>query len=147
MLDAFARDLRGGTPADLTRAARRAQMVALAVLALPGLPLGGLYLLTRPAPLPLPWVAALGLLAAGLALLALRLARGAARDPQPPPPRRALAAAIQAAPAPAIPFLLGCAFLAQPAAWAVLWGVAVLAGVVAWASVPGWVREATARAA
>ncbi|GMA14776.1 hypothetical protein E5F05_19900 [Deinococcus metallilatus] len=145
MLDTFARELRAGTPADLTRAARRAQAVALLALALPGLPLGGLYLLTKPAPLPFPWVAALALLAALLALAALRLAHRAARQPVQPPSRAALTAAIQAAAAPAAPFLLGCVFLAQPLALALLWLVAALACAAAWASVPGWVKAATAR--
>ncbi|EYB66782.1 hypothetical protein DEIPH_ctg075orf0017 [Deinococcus phoenicis] len=146
MLDAFARELRAGTPADLTRAARRAQAAAFLALAVPGLPLGGLYLLTRPAPLAAVWVAALALLAALLALVALRLARRAARDPVQPPARTALAAAMQAGTAPAVPFLLGCAFLAQPAAVALLWGLAVCAYAAAWASVPGWVKAGATRA-
>lgn len=145
MLDAFARELRAGTPADLVRAARRAQALAFLVLALPGLPLGTLYLLTKPAPLPPTGVAALGLLAALLAWIALRLARRAARDPGQSPSRTALGAAMQAAPAPGVPFLLGCALFAQPAALALLWLVAALAYFLAWNSVPGWVRTATAR--
>lgn len=146
MLEALARDLRAGTPADLVRAAHRAQAAAFLILALPGMPLGGLYLLTRPAPLSLLWAAALVGLAALLALLALRLARRAARDTLQPPARAALAAAMQAGTAPAVPFLLGCAFLAQPAVLAALWLVAALAFAVARASVPGWVRTAVARA-
>ena len=145
MLEAFARDLRAGTPADLTRAARRAQAAAFLILALPGLPLGGLYLWTRPAPLPLPWAAALVGLAALLALVALRLARRAARDRIQPPPRAALTAVMQGGTAPAVPFLLGCVFLGQPAVLGVLWLIAALALAAAWASVPGWVRVAAAR--
>jgi len=146
MLEAFARELRAGTPADLTRAARRAQAVAFIALAAPGLPLGGLYLLTRPAPLSLPWMGALVGLAALLALLALRLAHGAARDPRIPAPQVTLNAAMRAATAPGVPFLLGCAFLGQPDALAALWLVAALAFRVAWTRVPGWVETAANRA-
>ncbi|ABF46420.1 hypothetical protein Dgeo_2126 [Deinococcus geothermalis DSM 11300] len=145
MLDAFARELRTGTPADLIRAARRAQALAFLVLALPGLPLGVLYWLTQPAPVPPSGIAALGLLAALLAGAALRLARRAARDPLQAPSRAALGAAMQAAPAPAVPFLLGCVLFGQPAALALLWLVAVLTYLLAWYSVPGWVRMATAQ--
>jgi len=146
MLEALARDLHAGALADLTRAARRAQALAFAALAAPGLPLGLLYLLTRPEPLAFGWVAALALLAAGLALIPLRLARRAARDPAGPPARAALTAALQAAAAPAVPFLMGCAVLAQPAAALALWGIAALAFALARAGVPGWVREASSRA-
>ncbi|MBB5234571.1 hypothetical protein [Deinococcus budaensis] len=145
MLEALARDLHAGAPADLTRAARRAQALAFAALAAPGVPLGLLYLLTRPAPLAPAWVAALALLGAALALLPLRLSRRAARDPAGPPARAALTAALQAAAAPAVPFLLGCACLAQPAAVLSLWSVAALAFALARAGVPGWVREASLR--
>lgn len=145
MLETFARELRSGEAADLTRAARRAQAVAFLALALPGLPLGGLYLLTRPAPLHLPWAAGLAGVAALLALVVLRLAGMAARGGGQPPSRPALTAAIQGGAAPAVPFLLGCAFLGQPAVLALLWAVAALALVLAWSSVPRWVRAATAR--
>lgn len=146
MLEALARDLHAGDPADLTRAARRAQALAFAALAAPGVPLGLLYLLTRPAPLAPGWVAALAGLGAVLALVPLRLARRAARVLPGPPGRAALTAALQAAAAPAVPFLLGCAVLAQPAAALALWGIAALAFALARAGVPGWVREANTRA-
>lgn len=146
MLEALARDLHTGAPGDLTRAARRAQGLAFAALAAPGVPLGLLYLLTRPEPLAPAWVAALTLLGAVLALVPLRLARDAARDPSVPPARAALTAALQAGTAPAVPFLMGCACLAQPAAVLALWGVAALAYALARAGVPGWVREARTRA-
>ncbi|WP_019588077.1 hypothetical protein [Deinococcus apachensis] len=145
MLEAFARELRSGEPADLTRAARRAQVVAFLALALPGLPLGGLYLLTRPTPLTLPWAAGLAGMAALLALVVLRLARRAAHGGAQPPSHAALTAAMQGGAAPAVPFLLGCAFLNQPAVLVLLWGVAALALVLAWSSVPRWVRAAIAR--
>jgi hypothetical protein len=145
MLEALAQGLRAGAPADLTRAARRALALAFLVIAAPGPPLGALYLLTRPAPLSPVWVLALTGLGALLALIPLRLARQAARDPAQAPARAALTAALQAGTAPAVPFLLGCAFLAQPAALAALWSVAVLAFGLAWAGVPGWVRTATTR--
>ncbi|BDP40168.1 hypothetical protein DAETH_01370 [Deinococcus aetherius] len=145
MFEALARDLRAGTPADLTRAARRALVAAFLVLAVPGLPLGGLYLLTRPALLPAGWVAALVLLAAVLAAAGLHLARLAARDPARPGAQVALTAAMQAGTAPAVPFLLGCVFFQQPAALAVLWLVSALAFVLAWGSVPGWVKVAGER--
>lgn len=146
MFEALARDLRAGTPADLTRAARRALVTAFLVIALPGLPLGGLYLLTRPAPLPAGWVAALVFLAAVLAAAGLHLARLAARDPSRPRPHVALTAAFQAGTAPAVPFLLGCVFFGQPAALAGLWVVSALAFLAAWGSVPGWVKAAGERA-
>ncbi|WP_034386531.1 hypothetical protein [Deinococcus sp. YIM 77859] len=142
MLEAFVRELRAGTPAELTRAARRAQVFAFLVLAAPGLPLGALYLLTRPAPLPPSWVAALVLLGALLAWVALRLAHQVVSDAVQPPARRVLTAAIQAATAPAVPFLLGCVCLHQPAALAALWLVAALAYAAARARIPGWVKAA-----
>lgn len=142
MLEAFARELRAGTPEKLTRAARRAQALAFLVLAAPGLPLGALYLLTQPAPLPLAWVAALVLLGALLALVPLRLARRAALDPAQRPAQRVLTAAMQAGTAPAVPFLLGCVCFHQPAALAALWLVAALAFAAAWAGVPGWAAAA-----
>lgn len=145
MLRAFAHDLRGGTATDLIRAARRAQLYALLALAAPGLPMGGLYLLTRPAPLPTAWLGGVVLLAAALALISLRLAHSAARDPVPPAAHTALNAAMRGATAPAVPFLLGCAFLSQPAALAGLWGLSALAFLAARALVPGWVRAALER--
>ncbi|SMB95646.1 hypothetical protein [Deinococcus hopiensis] len=145
MLEALARDLRGPSHADLTRAARRAQALALLALAAPGLPLGGLYTLTRPAPLTPPWVGAVTLLAALLALVALRLAHLAARDPVGPARGVVLNASMRAATAPGVPFLLGCVFLRQPAALLALWGMAALALLAAWSLVPGWVRSAQGR--
>ena len=145
MLEAFARDLRGGTPEQLIRAARRAQGLAFLALAAPGLPLGGLYLLTRPVPVPAGWLGAVVLLAAVISLAALRLAHSAARDPVTPAAQTALNAAMRGATAPAVPFLLGCAFLAQPAALALLWGLAGLAFLAARFLVPGWVRTALER--
>ncbi|WP_102127606.1 hypothetical protein [Deinococcus planocerae] len=136
MFEALARDLRTGTPADLTRAARRAFVAAFLVIAVPGLPLGGLYLLTRPAPLSAGWVTALVLLAAVLAAAGLHLARLAARDSTGPGPQVTLTAAMQAGTAPAVPFLLGCVFFSQPTALAALWLVSALAFVLVWRGLP-----------
>lgn len=137
----FARDLRAG-PAGLARASRRAFHLALLALSVPGLPLGALYLLSGPAPYPAAaWgFAALGL---GLGLLALRLARQAARDMQGGPPgRAALTAAMQAASAPAIPFLLGCAALHQPLAWGLCWAAAAALYGLARMQLPTYARAA-----
>lgn len=143
----FARDLRDG-PAGLTRASSRAFHLALLALAAPGLPLGALYLLSGPAPSPaaVAWgLAALGL---GFGLVALRLARQAARDVRGGPPgRAALTAAMQAASAPAVPFLLGCAALHQPLAWGLCWAAAGALYVLARAHLPAYVRAAGERRA
>ncbi|KQR33090.1 hypothetical protein [Deinococcus sp. Leaf326] len=141
---AFARDLRDG-PAGLARASRRAFHLALLALAAPGLPLGALYLLSAPAPYPAAaaWgFAALGL---GFGLVALRLARQAARDTRAPaqaPGRAALTAAMQAASAPAIPFLLGCAALHQPLAWGLCWAAAAALYLLARTQLPAYARAA-----
>lgn len=139
---AFARDLRAG-PARLARASRRAFHLALLALSVPGLPLGALYFLSGPAAYPVAaaWgFAALGL---GLGLVALRLARQAARDVQGGPPgRAALTAAMQAASAPAIPFLLGCAALHQPLAWGLCWAAAAALYGLARTQLPAYARAA-----
>lgn len=143
MLKTFTRlAARTHTPEERRRGARLALRLAFCVLAAPGLPLGALYLLTRPA--PLSWPVTLALLGLGLALglLPLRLARQAAQDPALPPERRALTAAFQAGSAPAVPFLIGCACLASWPATALLWGLAALLygraarQVEAWSAAP-----------
>ncbi|WP_104991649.1 hypothetical protein [Deinococcus sp. NW-56] len=145
MLDAFVREVGSGQPADLVRAARRAQAAGFAVLAVPGLPLGVLYALSGPTLLPPPWVAALAGLGALLAALVLRLAHSAARDPGQPPARAVLTAALQSGGAPAVPFLLGCTLFAQPLAVVAFWALAGLGYAAAWSRVPGWVKAAGTR--
>ncbi|MFC5848902.1 hypothetical protein [Deinococcus petrolearius] len=141
---AFARDLRAG-PAGLERASRRAFHLALLALAAPGLPLGALYLLSGPAPFPAAAAWGLGVLGLGFGLVALRLARQAARDVRGGPPgRAALTAAMQAAGAPAVPFLLGCAALHQPLALGLCWAAAAVLYVLARAHLPAYVRAGAA---
>ncbi|UBV43077.1 hypothetical protein LAJ19_02300 [Deinococcus taeanensis] len=125
MLEGVARDLRAGDAGSLTRAARRSFTLTFLVLAAPGVPLGGLLALVRPLTLRSPgWLAGVVLLAGLLAAAALYLARRTARDAGLPEPQRTLAAAMQAATAPAVPFLIGCAFLRSPGVVALLWVVA-----------------------
>ena len=66
MLERLSRDLNASDPAIQKRGSLRAFHTVLLCLALPGLPLGLLYWLSRPAPYPL-W-AALGLAGLGAAL-------------------------------------------------------------------------------
>lgn len=139
MLDTFTRlAARGGTPGERLRGARLALRLAFLVLAAPGLPLGLLYLLTRPAPLSWSVTLALAGLSLLLALLPLRLARQAAQDAALPPERRALTAAFHAGSAPAIPFLIGCACLVSWPATALLWGLAALLYLFAQRQLPAW---------
>ena len=70
MLDSFVRDMRSDR-VGLVRAARRAYLLGLVALTLPGAVLGVVLLLTRPAPMPFPAVLALLVLALVLALVAL----------------------------------------------------------------------------
>ncbi|ALW89740.1 hypothetical protein [Deinococcus actinosclerus] len=126
MLDGLTRDLRAGDAHSRVRAARRAHQLAFLTLAVPGLPLGALLALLRPQRVQEP-VTFLGvlLLALLLAGVAWQLARRTARDEQLAQPQRQLAGAMQAATVPAVPFLIGCAFLASPLAAALLWGTAL----------------------
>lgn len=141
MLEPLLKDVRSGTHEGLLQAARRAFTLAFAALALPGLPLGALYaVLGRPPRLDWPEVAGLLVLAATLGALTLHLAQRAAREPGQKPPQAALTAAIQAATAPAIPFLLGCAFLTQPLALLGFWALGSALFVVARSRLAGWVR-------
>lgn len=136
MLERLSRDLNASDPAIQKRGSLRAFHTVLLCLALPGLPLGLLYWLSRPAPYPL-W-AALGLagLGAALGLAALHFARHTARDPRLPPKEAALTSAMQLASAPAVPFLLGCAALHQPLALLLLW----LTAAALYASARGQLR-------
>ena len=141
MLEPLLKDFRSGTREGLLQAARRAFMLAFAALALPGLPLGALYaVLGRPARLDWLEGAVLLGLAATLGGLTLHLAQRAAREPGQKPPQAALTAAIQAATAPAIPFLLGCAFLTQPLALLAFWAVAYALFTAARSRLAGWVK-------
>lgn len=127
MLDALTRDLRAASPASLTRAARRAYTLAFLTLAVPGVPLGAVLALWRPLdPGGAGQLISLVALAAALAGVALYLAGRTARDPSLRAPHGLLAAAIQRATAPAVPFLIGCAFLRSGVTVALLWGLALL---------------------
>ncbi|GAA0504164.1 hypothetical protein [Deinococcus depolymerans] len=144
-LDSLTRDLRGGDRAGLLRACRRAYLLALAALAVPGLPLGLLLAALRPlSPGGLNGVLGAVLLAAVLAGVAAYLARRSARDPDLSAPQAALTGAIQAATAPGVPFLIGCAFLGSGAALLPLWGVALVAHALVWWQLPGWLRAPAA---
>ncbi|GGR51488.1 hypothetical protein GCM10008959_10930 [Deinococcus seoulensis] len=146
-LDSLTRDLRGGDRAGLLRACRRAYLLALATLAVPGLPLGLLLAAVRPLTLgSVGGVLAATVLAAVLAGVAAYLARRSARDEQLSASQAALTGAIQAATAPGVPFLIGCAFLGSGAALLPLWGVALLAHALVWWQFPGWLRPAQAPA-
>ncbi|MFT2720009.1 hypothetical protein ACMT4L_08405 [Deinococcus sp. A31D244] len=141
MLDSLTRDLHSGDRAGLLRACRRAYLLALATLALPGLPLGLLLAAVRPLTLgSLGGVLGAALLAAALAGVAAYLARRSAQAPDLIARQAALTGAIQAATAPGVPFLIGCAFLGSGAALLALWGVALLAHALMWWQLPGWLR-------
>ena len=78
--------------------------------------------------------------------MALRLARRAARDVgSGVPGRAALTAAMQAASAPAVPFLLGCAAPHQPLALGLCWAAAAALYVLARAQLPAYARAAGGR--
>ncbi len=140
MLESFVRDMRSDR-AGLVRAARRAYLLGLAALTLPGAVLGVVLLLARPAPMPFPAVLALLVLALVLALVALRLARTAAGNPEWPARQAALTGAIQAATAPGVPLLLACATLSQGLSVVLFLALAAVMHAVVWTQVPGWVRE------
>lgn len=130
-----------GTPAERVAGLRLALRLSFLILAAPGLPLGLLYLLTRPAPLGLPVTAALVLTAVLLGLGTLWLARRAAVSPQIPREQRALSAAIQGASAPAVAFLLGCASLSSWPAALLLWAVAAAFYAFVWQQLPAWAAQ------
>lgn len=141
LLQPLAQDLRAGTRPALLRAARRVYALAFVALALPGLPLGGLYHLTAPPPVPLWAVLVLTALGVGLAALATRLAARAAHDPALSPDRAALTAAIQAASAPGSAFLVGCGLLGDALGMALLWTLALATAWAGWTQLAGWVRD------
>lgn len=130
-----------GTPAERVAGLRLALRLAFLTLALPGLPLGLLYLLTRPAPHDLTTGAALCLTALVLGLGTLWLARRAAVSPQIPREQRGLSAAIQGASAPAVAFLLGCASLSSWPVALVLWGLAAAFYAFVWRQLPVWAAQ------
>lgn len=130
MLETLLRDFQG-TPEQQRQAYLKVFHLAFLVLAGPGVLLGGAYWLSRPASYAAGAglsLAALGLL---LGLLALWLARRSGRDSRLPPRQARLTATIQAASAPAAPFLLGCAAFHVPLAWAACWGGAALCYLLA----------------
>lgn len=140
MLDSFVRDMRSDR-VGLVRAARRAYLLGLMTLTLPGAVLGVVLLLARPAPMPFPAVLALLVLALVLALVALRLARSAAGNTEVPARQAALTGAIQAATAPGVPLLLAYATLSQGLSVGLFLILAGVMHAIVWTQVPGWVRE------
>lgn len=140
MLQAFVRDVHAGR-AGLIRAARRAYLLGLVALALPGVVLGGLLVLVRPLSAPLPAVLLLVVLSVALSLVALRMAHTAAKNTELPARQAALTAAIQAATAPGVPLLLACALLSEGLAAGLFVVLAVGMHALVWWQLPGWVRE------
>jgi hypothetical protein len=141
MLEGFTRDLRSGTRDGLLGAARRAYALAVAALTVPGALLGTLLLLGRASPTPRPAALVLYAVAVALALWALRRAGQLAAQPGLPARQTALTAAIQAATAPGVVFLLGCTLIRQPAELAGFWLTALLLHLRVWTWLPAWVRE------
>ena len=141
MLEGFTRDIRSGSRVGLIGAARRAYLLALAALAGPGVLLGVVLALGRPTMTPLLAAVVLYALAAALATWALRRARQAAFQLDRPIRSAALGAAIQAATAPGVVFLLGCTLAHQPVLLAGFWVTAGLLHWRVWSWLPTWVRE------
>lgn len=143
----------GGSPsrAPLLAALRRAYLLGLAALAVPGLLIGlPVGLLSRPHPGPpmllgLPVLLGLSiaaLLCAALALtLAHRRARAAVRG-TPEGRDQVLGAAIQAASAPAVPLLMAFAMLSTPLTLLALLTLTLLALAAGWASLSLWASRA-----
>ncbi|WP_221089589.1 hypothetical protein [Deinococcus aquaedulcis] len=140
MLEAFARDLRAGTPAAQQRAARRAYALGLALTAGPAVLVGLVQLLQGAAALPLGGRVAVVLLAAGLAAAAYLLARRSARRVGVPAPQAALTAAFQGTSVPGVPLLLAGAFVPTWGLVLTLLGLAALGHVLVWRSLAGWVK-------
>ncbi|GGJ79305.1 hypothetical protein [Deinococcus aquiradiocola] len=131
--------------AALLGALRRAYLLALAALAVPGLLIGVPFGVTSsPAPNS---AALLGLGASALvcAALALGLAHRKARPAVPGTPEGrdlSVQAAIQAASAPAVPLLMACTQLRSPLTLLALLALTLLALAVGWASLTLWARRA-----
>ena len=134
--------------APLLAALRRAYLLGLAALAVPGLLIGlPVGLLSRPQPgLPgLPVLLGLSMAALLCVALALTLAHRRARPAVPGTPEGrdlVLGAAIQAASAPAAPLLMALAMLSTPLTFLALITLTLLAMAAGWASLGLWASRA-----
>ena len=125
MLDGLIHAYQSG---DQKGALLRAYHLALLVLAVPGVPLGLLYSLMKPAAHTTSIALALVGLSVVLAAAVLEKVRRSVSSPgQPSPPPERLAAALQLGSAPGVPFLLGCAAFHDPLTWLGCWAVALAA--------------------
>lgn len=125
MLDGLIHAYQSG---DQKGALLRAYHLALLVLAVPGVPLGLLYSLMKPAAHTTSTALALVGLSVVLAGAVLEKVRRSVSSPgQPFPPPERLAAALQLGSAPGVPFLLGCAAFHDPLTWLGCWAVALAA--------------------
>lgn len=112
------------------QALQRAFYLAGAFVLLPGLPLGLIYQLTRPAPFGTGTALVLVLAAASLSFLAFRLAEQV-RQAEPGGRAARLSAALQLGSAPAVPALLAVACWHVPLALLGCLGVSVMAYLLA----------------
>lgn len=125
MLDGLIHAYQSG---DQKGALLRAYHLALLVLAVPGVPLGLLYSLMKPAAHTTSIALALVGLSVVMAGAVLEKVRRSVSSPgQPSPPPERLAAALQLGSAPGVPFLLGCAAFHDPLTWLGCWAVALAA--------------------
>ena len=125
MLDALIRAHKSG---DQQGALLRAYHLAFLVLALPGVPFGGLYWLTKPAPHGLTVAVVLVGVSVILTALVLEKVRRTIRpNPTLPPMPERLTAALQLGSAPGVPFLLGCSSFHDALTWLGCWLVALTA--------------------
>mgnify|MGYP000082411272 CR=1 FL=1 len=128
MLDGLIHAYQSG---DQKGALLRAYHLALLVLAVPGVPLGLLYSLMKPAAHTTSIALALvglSVVLAGAVLEKVRRSVSSVSSPgQPFPPPERLAAALQLGSAPGVPFLLGCAAFHDPLTWLGCWAVALAA--------------------
>lgn len=123
MLDALIRAHKSG---DQQGALLRAYHLAFLALAIPGVPLGLLYWLSRPAAHTLTTAAVLiGVSVALAAVVFEKVRRTAAITPAPLPVPERLTAAIQLGSAPGVPFLLGCSSFHDLPTWLGCWAVAL----------------------
>lgn len=129
-LSDLSRQLQAPQVAVRQQALQRAFYLAGAFMLLPGLPLGLIYQLTRPAPFGMGTALALVLAAGALSFLAFRLAEQV-RQAEPPGRTARLSAALQLGSAPAVPALLAVACWHVPLALLGCLGVAVVAYVLA----------------
>ncbi|MFC3861780.1 hypothetical protein ACFOPQ_13515 [Deinococcus antarcticus] len=128
MLDGLIHAYQSG---DQKGALLRAYHLALLVLAVPGVLLGLLYSLMKPAAHTTSIALALvglSVVLAGAVLEKVRRSVSSVSSPgQPFPPPERLAAALQLGSAPGVPFLLGCAAFHDPLTWLGCWAVALAA--------------------